>query len=310
MNWIGLILLGLAFSAWAKGPQSGPADVEPLAFRDMDYPYQERNFTFQGHQVVYLDQGSGDALVFLHGQASDLLIFHSTYPLFDQNYRVVALDYPGFGKSDKPRIHFSEAYLVELLDQLFTVAGIDSATLIGHSYGGYVAMVYAVARPERVRSLVLISTAGIQQYAPQVQRLMRESFTVETILNTSVEQAFQNYRHSSVNWTAEMEHYARRRAGLLAKGGAAYRGYAHAMVEAMELMLNTTVRDRIGAAAITTLIIWGRNDPLIPHAIARETIDCIPQARLVTIENCGHFVMLEYPQRTYQEIEAFLQRQQ
>lgn len=280
--------------------------VEGITFNQMKYPYQEQSFNFKGHKVVYIDSGSGQPLVFLHGQASDLLNFEPAFPLFDSEYRVIAIDYPGFGKSDKPEITFSEDFLVDLLDTLFDKVNIESATLIGHSYGGYVSMIYGSARPERVNSMVLISPAGIQQFNSFMSGAMRKAFTVDAIINTKPKKAMTNYRNSGVNWSSEMETYAQRRLALLTQGGEEYRSYAHAMVQAMELMLDTTIRDRIGAADIPTLLIWGKDDPLIPLKISQETLEAIPHARLETIEDCGHFPMLEHPQNFQSLVKAFL----
>jgi len=282
------------------------SNLEGLAFDQMKYPYQEKSFNFQGHNIVYIDSGSGPPLIFLHGQASDLLNFDPAFSLFVAQYRVIALDYPGFGKSDKPEISFSEEFLVGMLDKLFKTVNIESATLIGHSYGGYVAMVYGSARPEQVNSMVLISPAGIQKFNSFMSAAMRKAFTVEAIMKTSMEKAMQNYHNSSANWSPEMETYALRRVALLKAGNDEYQRYAHAMVQAMELMLDTTVRDRIGTIDVPILLLWGQEDSLIPLKVADEALKYIPDAQLETMENCGHFPMLEYPQEFHRLVQAFL----
>ncbi len=283
------------------------SNLEGLAFDQMNYPYEEKSFVFQGHNIAYIDSGSGSPLVFLHGQASDLLNFDPVFPLFLSSYRIIALDYPGFGKSDKPEIAFSEDFLVGLLDKLYEATSIESATLIGHSYGGYVAMVYGSARPERVTSMVLVSPAGIQEFNSFMSTAMRKSFTVEAIMKTSLEKAMQNYHNTSVNWSPEMETYALRRVALLKGGSEAYRLYAHAMVQAMELMLDTTVRDRIGMLNKPTLLVWGQDDPLISVKFANDALKLIPGSKLETIERCGHFPMLEYPQEFQRIVVNFLE---
>jgi len=283
------------------------SNLEGLAFDQMKYPYLEKSFTFEDHNIVYIDSGSGPPLVFLHGQASDLLNFDPVFPLFVSSYRIIALDYPGFGKSDKPEITFSEEFLVEFLDKLFETTNIESATLIGHSYGGYVAMVYGSARPERVNSMVLISPAGIQEFNTFMGAAMRSAFTVEAIMKTSLEKAMQNYHNTSVNWSPEMETYALRRVALLKGNSEEYRLYAHAMVQAMELMLKTTVRDQIGKLNKPTLLLWGQDDPLISVKFADDALKLIPGSKLETIANCGHFPMLEYPQEFQRIVVTFLE---
>ena len=302
-----IVIAGLLISQCnSDSAESTEVKLEGLAFNQMKYPFEEQSFNFRGHNIVYIDSGSGPPLVFLHGQASDLLNFDPVYPLFVSGNRVIALDYPGFGKSDKPEIMFSEEFLVDLLDSLFDKVDIKSANLIGHSYGGYVSMVYASARPERVNSMVLVSPAGIQKFNSFMTTAMRSAFTIETILKTSIKKAMQNYHNTSVTWSPEMETYALRRLALLTEGGEEYRLYAHAMVQAMELMLKTTVRDRIGEHQLPTLLLWGKEDPLIPLKVADEAQKFIPGATLKTIDGCGHFPMLEHPIEFHRLVEAFV----
>ena len=305
-KWLLILTLIIFTGCGVKTDHFAGQIIEKINFNNMKYPYQEKSFNYAGNRVVYLDHGQGDPLIFLHGQASDLLNFEPVFPLFDTAYRVIAIDYPGFGKSDKPEIQFTEDFYIGLIDELFTATGIESATLIGHSYGGLVSMVYAAARPQRIKSLVLISPAGIQKYSAFIEKAIRGSFTIEAIMATTVEKSLKNYQTIAINMTPEVERYATRRAGLLKNAGEDYRRYAHAMVQATDLMFKTSVRDRIGAHNFPTLIIWGREDPLIPYKIASETLEYIPHAELITIDKCGHFPMLEYPDKFHELINAYL----
>ncbi len=296
-----LILLGLSALILGKCPEK----VKEISFKEMDYNYPESTFSYEGHEVTYIDVGTGKPVVFLHGQASDITNFETVYPVIGEKYRVLALDYPGFGKSEKHEIKYSEQFLIGVIDELYRETGIEQATIVGHSYGGCVAMIYGLARPDNVDAMVLISPAGIQVFPDQVKQSLRASFTVETILNTTVEQAIDNYQRLGAEWTPELERYALRRAGLLANGED-YKGYAHAMVQAMEIMLRTTVRKRIGETKISTLIIWGRQDALVPHFISAEAVKYIPHAKLETLENCGHFPMFECVDKFNQILIDFL----
>ncbi|NQU28444.1 MAG: alpha/beta hydrolase [Candidatus Marinimicrobia bacterium] len=308
-KWLLILTLVIFNGCGKKTDRFANQIIEKIDFNNMKYPYQEKSFEYEGNRVVYLDHGQGDPLIFLHGQASDLLNFEPVFPLFDETYRVIAIDYPGFGKSDKPEIQFTEKFYSGLIDQLFIATGIESATLIGHSYGGLISMIYATARPQRIKSLVLISPAGIQKYSAFIEKAIRGSFTVEAIMATTVEKSLKNYQTIAINRTPDVERYATRRAGLLKNAGEDYCRYAHAMVQAADLMFKTNVRDRIGAHNFPTLLIWGREDPLIPYKIAAETLEYIPHAELITIDKCGHFPMLEYPDKFYELINAYLRVQ-
>ena len=123
-----------------------------------------------GHRRAYVRAGSGPALLLLHG----LGCTHRTWlPVMDalaRRYTVIAPDLLGHGESDKPRADYSIAAFANGMRDLLTVLGIDKVTVLGHSFGGGVAMQFAYQFPERTERLILVSSGGL---GPEVSPALR-----------------------------------------------------------------------------------------------------------------------------------------
>jgi len=124
---------------------------------------EERFVQANGLQFHTIDWGGrGEWLVLLHGLASQAHIWDLVAPQLVDSFRVIAIDQRGHGLSDKPDTGYDFASMTHDLDQMLTVLGIERAVLIGHSWGGNVAVQYAVDHPERVSGLVLVDGGFLQ----------------------------------------------------------------------------------------------------------------------------------------------------
>ncbi len=126
----------------------------------------DRFIEANGLQFHTLDWGGhGEWVVLLHGLASQAHIWDLVAPQLSESLRVIAIDQRGHGLSDKPDAGYDFASITHDLDQILTVLDIERATLIGHSWGGNVAVQYAVDHPERVDRLVLVDGGFLQMPA-------------------------------------------------------------------------------------------------------------------------------------------------
>src|SRR6185369_1581798 len=114
-----------------------------------------------GRTLCYYDVGRGAPLVLLHGVGGDADQWAFVLGQLSAAHRVIAIDLPGFGRSDKPAIEYRVEGYVEFLDRFLTAIGIDRASLLGHSFGGWIVASFALAFPQRVDRLVLVDSAGI-----------------------------------------------------------------------------------------------------------------------------------------------------
>src|ERR1700760_3250637 len=131
-----------------------------------------RYLELHGDRVAYRDEGSGDVLLLIHGMAGSSETWRAGMPQLAKRYRVIAPDLLGHGKSAKPRGDYSlgafAVWLRDLLDEL----GVASATIVGQSLGGGVAMQFVYQHPDYCQRLVLISSGGLGRDVGWTLRLL------------------------------------------------------------------------------------------------------------------------------------------
>jgi pimeloyl-ACP methyl ester carboxylesterase len=251
--------------------------------------------------VHYREQGRGVPLVLLHANPGDSRDFAAIIPTLAQHYRVLAVDWPGYGESAIPprpeewtALSFYTA-LREFLDAL----ALPPALFIGNSVGGNAAARLAIDAPERVRGLVLVGGGGFTPHNPITRAFCR----------------FMGGRFglSPRTWAGL---YLRRRSAtvqdMLARA-------ATLQSEPRRLALNRSVwrsfaqpehdlRTRAAAIATPTLLLYGKQDPALPAGKdGRVAAQSIPQSRLVVMP-CGHACFAEIPESTLEELLPFLAR--
>jgi pimeloyl-ACP methyl ester carboxylesterase len=135
------LLCTLAATAWAQDAATKQVEI-------------------YGQKIYYQEAGSGPDVILLHGLGADRSAWAATVPALAAKYHVYVPDQVGFGQSDKPAIDYRVGTLVDFLDAFCKKAGIAKATLVGNSMGGWVAMDFALAHPDKVNRLVLVDSAG------------------------------------------------------------------------------------------------------------------------------------------------------
>ena len=138
---------------------------------------QVQHVTIHGHRRAYVVTGSGPVLLLLHGLGCD----HTTWaPVIDslaRRYTVIAPDLLGHGESDKPRADYSVGGYANGMRDLLTVLGIDRVSVVGHSFGGGVAMQFAYQFPERTERLILVGSGGLgPEVTPAIRAITTPGF--------------------------------------------------------------------------------------------------------------------------------------
>src|SRR5436190_4013449 len=142
---------------------AGPAEVEFV--------------TIHGHRRAFVKTGSGPALLLLHGLACDRTTWDRVIPLLAKKYTVIVPDLLGHGMSDKPRADYTLGAFANGMRDLLTVLGIDKVTVVGHSFGGGVAMQFAYQFPERTERLVLVGSGGLgPEVSPAIRAITTTGF--------------------------------------------------------------------------------------------------------------------------------------
>jgi pimeloyl-ACP methyl ester carboxylesterase len=292
-------------------------EVEPLGrFPDVTQ-LEMRVVRLHGHRIVCRIGGGvprpeRPVLVLIHGVAGSSATWESILPALAQRYTILAPDLLGHGQSDKPRHDYSLGAYANVVRDLMVAFGIDRATIIGHSYGGGVAMQFAYQHPSRCERLVLESSGGL---GPEVSLIFR-ALTVP-----GAEYVMPLIFPSFVRVAGELVwggiHRLGVRAPNLAESWCAYAELTKAENRPVFLTTLRSVINRRGqmvsahdrlylAGWVPTLIVWGERDRMIPveHAIA--THEAMASSELAIFERVGHFPHAEEPERFVETLAAFI----
>jgi pimeloyl-ACP methyl ester carboxylesterase len=295
---------------YAEIPYAGPAGQPwPVAWREL--PETARSLGMaRPPRVAYVELGKGGpkgTLVFIHGLGSYLKFWWFQLDAFAADgWHVVALDLPGYGKSDKPAsFPYTMEAMADAARELVATLGVTRPILVGHSMGGQTALSWAIRYPDEVRALVLTSPAGFETFSPREKAWFRSVFASALVKKApeyaiwgSVAQAnFQRFR-------PELEWLVEDRVRVI--GTPDFDAYAYAQVRSVQgLSENDFVRQGLGQIKAPTLVVFGEEDRLIPNPfmhggwtrdVMASGAAAIPGARLEGLAGCGHSVQLDCPE--------------
>jgi pimeloyl-ACP methyl ester carboxylesterase len=297
----------------AATPPDGPdpyGDPDPEWLR-IDWRQHRREVEVVGATANYVEMGEGPPLVLVHGLSGVWQNWLENIPHFARNHRVVAVDLPGFGASPMPSWELSIPAYGRFLRDFCERLGIGRCSLVGNSMGGFIATEVAITEPGRVDDLVLVSAAGItwararREPAVMMARMGRAAAPALLKLQTSSmrrprlrKAAFQGVFYDPHGLRREM----------------LWENFVPAMqspgyYDAMSNLFGYDIRDRLEEIGVPTLIVWGRNDRVVPVPAALSYKKRIgDNAELVIFDQCGHVPQIERPVRFNRVVERFLAR--
>jgi pimeloyl-ACP methyl ester carboxylesterase len=292
----------------AKRMEEAPfsAAVEPFA------PYNE--VELHGHRVGYRSAGDGDeVVVLLHGITSTSEAWREVMPRLAERYTVVAPDMIGHGRSAKPRGDYSLGAYAAGVRDLLALLGFERGTVVGHSFGGGIAMQFSYLFPEYVERMALVSSGGL---GPEVHPLLRAATLPgsEWVLPL-IAREWPVRAGGAVAAVAgrlgieagpDLAEFARGYASLTEEG--ASEAFIHTMRSVIDQQgQRVSALDRLYLAdQMPTLIVWGTQDPVIPVQHGRRAHEIVEHSRYVEIEHAGHWPMLDDPTRVVAELTDFM----
>lgn len=229
-----------------------------------------------GLKVHYLLRGEGENIILLHGWGGSTESFAPVFKYLAQKFRVISIDLPGFGQSQKPGEVWGTRDYAEFLKSFMDTLGIEKATLIGHSFGGRISIYFAAHQPDRIKKMVLVNSAGLIKKRPLSYHLKVYTYKVlkkvVTLLPFAGEEAVNRLR------------------GMF--GSADYR-QAGPMRKILVKIVNEDLKPLLKKIQAPTLLIWGEQDEITPVEFGRIMEREIDDAGLVVLKNAGHFSYLD-----------------
>lgn len=246
-------------------------------------------------------------IVLLHGLVSSSYSFRYLMPLIGKKYPVLAIDLPGFGKSEKSKtfIYSFESY-AKLIFRLLQMMQVKNVIAVGHSMGGQVALYMAKNYPDHVKKLVLLSSSGYLKrvkkhylyasYLPFSSRVLRWWFQKRDYKDALLHVV---YNKNAVDDYAVLEYTKPFQD----------EGFYDALIRLMRHREGDLTAEQLKEIKQPALLFWGKEDEIVPLRIGKKLDHDLPQSELVVYEQTGHLVPEERPQEVAQKMLEFLEDQ-
>lgn len=271
MKRIVAVAFGLlaALTAWAQAPASKQVEVF-------------------GQKIHYVEAGSGPTVILLHGLGGDASNWALTVPALAKSFHVFVPDQIGFGASDKPMINYRVATLVDFLDGFYKKTGITKAVVVGNSLGGWTAMAFTLAHPDKVERMVLVDAAGLSPKhtgTPDIDRNALQALNPSTLAGTKalLQTILANKAIATDEFVAQAfaQHMQR-------NDGYTINQFIDSVLRGEDFL-----DGKLGSIKIPTHVIWGREDGLTPLATGKVMAGDIPGAEMTVLDHCGHVPQIE-----------------
>lgn len=303
---------GLAGAALTMKLLTRPVDVEWQEHAHaLHHAERSRFLEVEGVRIHFQEAGAPTSppVILIHGFTASTLVWSDVLlPLAAQGFRVIAPDLAGFGFSAKPKdgeytIEWQARLVIGLMDAL----GIESASLVGNSYGGAVAAVCALDYPQRVERLVLVGAVSNDDVKKRLMLRVGRSPVVGDLISPLLldlrwlvrRRVLRNrVRIKEINDERFEAHHRHLRTSSTQRAALRMLRRWHA----------ERIRESAHLIKQPVLLIWGEQDAEIPlsdgHYLHRE----MPEARLIVFRNCGHLPQEEYPQEFVELVTDFIKK--
>lgn len=237
----------------------------------------EKSYSYDRITLRYDDDGEGDALLLLHGWGCDRNVWNGIRPILAKHFRVISVDFAGFGRSDEPQSVWGVEEYTRSIEALVAEIGAQRPILVGHSFGGRVAILFASRNA--VSRVILTDAAGIKPRRPLSYYYKVYSY-----------KAMKRLLPLLVGGNRARQLIEQRRAKV---GSADYNNASPMMRAILSKCVGEDLCRVMPAIEAPTLLFWGDRDTATPIADAHRMKKLIPDAGLVVAEGCGHFAMTE-----------------
>lgn len=241
--------------------------------------------------VEYTDSGAGQTVLLLHGWGANKESFSFMAENLEKHFRVVAVDFPGFGASGEPPVPWGVEEYCSFVEKFNAALDIQNPIIAGHSHGGRTAIRYASRNP--VHKLILLDSAGIKPKR-------KLSYYIRV------------YSYKAAKHLLKLPGLRRKREQILERfrkstGSDDYKQATPLMRQTLVKLVNEDLKAYLPKIQAPTLLIWGELDTATPLEHGKLMEKLIPNAGLVTMKGGGHWVYAQRPRETLIIVNHFLE---
>lgn len=242
----------------------------------MQKKYKDINVNYE-----FYDNNSNENLIFLHGWGQNIAMMQPIAEPFIKRHNVLILDLPGFGESDEPTEVWSIYDYAEMVNFFVKELKLKNPIIIGHSFGGKIALTYAIKYdPKKV---VLLAS-------PYKKKIKKESIKLKVLKSLK-----------KVPGLNKLENVVKKH-----MGSTDYRNASEMMRKILVAHVNLDLTSELKNVKCSTLLIWGTNDEHADYEDALELEKSIKDCGLVTYEGCTHYAYLERLNQTINVLNSFI----
>ena len=244
----------------------------------------------QIEKFKFIEEGEGEPLVLLHGLFGALSNFKDLIEHFRQTYKVIVPLLPLF---ELDLFHTTVGGLEKHVQKFLEALNYNDIHLMGNSLGGHVALVHVLKHPERIRSIILTGSSGLFENGMGDSYPKRGDYEY---IKRKTELTFYDPATATKELVDEVYELCNNRLKVIK------------IISLAKSAIRNNLGEELNQINKPTLLVWGNNDTITPHFVAKEFHNLIPNSELYYIDKCGHAPMMEAPEEFNRILEQFLSK--
>lgn len=238
----------------------------------------------------FIEEGTGEPLVLLHGLFGALSNFKPLIEYFRNHYKVVV---PMLPLLEMDILHTSVGGLAKFVHKFIEAKDYQGIHLLGNSLGGHVGLVHVLKHPERIKSLILTGSSGLFENGMGDSYPRRGDYE---FIKKKTELTFYNPNIASKELVDEVYSIVNNRLKAIK------------IIALAKSAIRNNLGEGLSDIKLPTLLVWGSNDNITPPFVAKEFNKLIPNSELYFVDNCGHAPMMEVPDEFNAILHKFLKK--